>query len=369
MRAIESLVVVTLMASKITASTDGDASSEVCAGEKGDKGETGHPGSSGLRGYKGEKGETGASGNDGVKGDAGVRGPPGVRGPVGPPGLMGPTGYGKTGAQGPQGNPGSQGPVGPPGLSGVKGTRGNKGNKGNLGVRGIAGADGTPGPPGHRGQTGVTGSKGEKGIRGEPGHKGEQGRQGVPGQAIDPETLKNYVESVKTMRQEVVGKLDKFNISLQLQFEDLKQEILAGSEKPAAHLSGVGSSHGVYSSGTVTQWYESSGSVWSPFLRGGMQYSNGVITVPNDGLYYVYAQMYYYHASSSYRYAGFRIRVNAASRAFAYWYNYYFRDHHTHYMGRIIQLNKGDKLSITFESNCSYYFYNERAFFGSFSVN
>ncbi len=37
MRAIETLVVVTLLASKVTASTDGDASSEVCAGEKGDK--------------------------------------------------------------------------------------------------------------------------------------------------------------------------------------------------------------------------------------------------------------------------------------------------------------------------------------------
>ena len=37
MRAIESLFVVTLLASKITASTDGDANSEVCAGEKDDK--------------------------------------------------------------------------------------------------------------------------------------------------------------------------------------------------------------------------------------------------------------------------------------------------------------------------------------------
>ncbi|XP_062517788.1 collagen alpha-2(I) chain-like isoform X3 [Corticium candelabrum] len=367
MRAIESLFVVTLLASKVTASTDADASSEVCAGVKGDKGETGHPGSSGLRGYIGEKGETGASGNDGVKGDAGVRGPPGVRGPVGPPGVIGPTGYGKTGAQGPQGNPGSQGPVGPPGLPGVKGIRGDKGNKGNLGGRGIAGADGTPGPPGHRGKTGVTGLKGEKGIIGEPGHKGEQGRQGVPGPAIDSDTLKNYVESVKTMRQEVDGKLDKLNISLQLQ--DLKQEILALKEKPAAHLCGLGSSHGYYSSGTVTQWYESSSSVWSPFLRDGMQYSNGVITVPNDGLYYVYAQMYFYHTSSSYRYAGFRIRVNGAGRAFAHWYNHNYNDYHTHYVGRIIQLNKGDKLSITFERNCYYFFYNDYTFFGSFLVN
>ena len=100
-----------------------------------------------------------------------------------------------------------------------------------------------------------------------------------------------------------------------------------------------------------------------------MQYSNGVITVFNDGLYYVYAQMYYHYPSSTYRRACFRIRVNGAGRAVAYWYNYNYKDYHTHYMERIIQLNKGDKLSITFENNCHYYFYNERAFFGSFLVN
>ncbi|XP_062523212.1 collagen alpha-1(X) chain-like [Corticium candelabrum] len=282
---------------------------------------------------------------------------------------MGPTGYGKTGAQGPQGNPGSQGPVGPPGLSGIKGIHGDKGIKGNLGGRGVAGADGTPGPPGHRGQTGITGLKGEKGIRGEPGHKGEQGRQGVPGPSIDPETLKNYFEPVKTMRQEVDGKLGKLNSSLQLQLEDLKHEILAYNEKPSAHL--YGNNGGPYSasSGTVTQWYKSSGTVWSPFLRGGMQYSNDAITVPNDGLYYVYAQMYYYHPSSSHYNAGFRIRVNGTGRAYAYWYNNHSHDHHTHYMGRIIQLKKGDNLSITFENTCYYYFYSENTFFGAFLVN
>ena len=121
--------------------------------------------------------------------------------------------------------------------------------------------------------------------------------------------------------------------------------------------------------GIVTQWFESSGSVWSPLLRGGMQYSNGSITVPNDGLYYVYAQMYYRHSGSSYLNAGFRMRVNGAGRAFAYRFTNDANDLHTHYLGRIIHLNKGDKLSLTFEYNSYYRFSYERAFFGAFLVN
>ena len=100
-----------------------------------------------------------------------------------------------------------------------------------------------------------------------------------------------------------------------------------------------------------------------------MQYRNGSITVPNDGLYYVYGQMYYRHSSSSYLNAGFRMRVNGVDRAFAYRVTNDANGLHTHYLGRIIHLNKGDELSLTFEYNSYYRFSNERALFGAFLVN
>ena len=37
MRAIETFIVASLLASKVTANTDGDANNEMCVGEKGDK--------------------------------------------------------------------------------------------------------------------------------------------------------------------------------------------------------------------------------------------------------------------------------------------------------------------------------------------
>ncbi|XP_062517970.1 collagen alpha-1(XXII) chain-like isoform X2 [Corticium candelabrum] len=333
------VIVVILLASSIHATTDETASNEMCAGEKGNKG------------------------------DAGIRGVPGARGPVGRPGVMGPSGYGKTGAQGPQGNPGSQGPVGPPGLPGVKGVQGSKGGKGNIGGRGVAGADGTPGPPGHRGQTGITGTKGEKGIIGEPGHKGEQGRQGVPGQAIDPESLKEYFNPVENLKLQFNKELDKMNSTLLQQINELEQKLSFVTEKPAAHLNGDGTSHGHYNSGTVSQWYTRSGSIWSPFLRGGMQYQDGVITVPTSGLYYVYGQIQYIHSKTSYYRAGFRITVNGSYRVVAYRNHQKLRDFASHYTGRIIQLNRNDKLSMTFIADSHYYFHSHLTFFGVFSVN
>ncbi|XP_062518242.1 lymphotoxin-alpha-like [Corticium candelabrum] len=172
-----------------------------------------------------------------------------------------------------------------------------------------------------------------------------------------------------SVRLEVGKELELMNSTLSLQIYELEQTISVVNEKPAAHLHGSGT-YGYYSSGTVTQWYTSSGSTWSPFIRGGMQYKDGVITVPTSGIYYVYVQMNYKHYSStSYRSAGFRIRVNGSGRAYAYRYHQQPNDYHTHYMGRIIQLNNNDKLSITFDANCRYYFNSEFTFFGVFFAN
>ena len=118
----------------------------------------------------------------------------------------------------------------------------------------------------------------------------------------------------------------------------------------------------------INKWSMRSGTVWSPFLQGGMKYRKGYITVPQRGLYYVYAQLYYHHSSSSYLSAGFSIHVNGNSRIAAYRYTQDIGDFHTHYTGRIISLNKGDRLSLYVTNSCYYYFTSSRSFFGAFKL-
>lgn len=120
---------------------------------------------------------------------------------------------------------------------------------------------------------------------------------------------------------------------------------------------------------TVSQWYTGSGSIWSPFLRCGMQHQDGVITVPTSGLYYVYGQIQYIHSRTSDHYAGFRITVNGNYRVVAYRHHKQLSDFASHYTGRIIQLNRNDKLSMTFIRYSYYYFHSHLTFFGVFSVN
>ena len=119
--------------------------------------------------------------------------------------------------------------------------------------------------------------------------------------------------------------------------------------------------------GTITQWYATSGSLWSPFLQGGMKYSNGYITVPQHSLYYVYAQLSYQNISLCYQ-AGFSIQVNWNSRAWTFSYTQESANFHTHYMGRIISLNKGDSLSLYVTNSCYYIFSSLSSFFGAFKL-
>ncbi|XP_062513702.1 tumor necrosis factor ligand superfamily member 6-like [Corticium candelabrum] len=140
-------------------------------------------------------------------------------------------------------------------------------------------------------------------------------------------------------------------------------------ERPAAHLVGNRSS-GYYSPGIITQWYTKSISVGSPFLQGGMKYRKGYITVPQSGLYYVYAQLYYGHRGVSYRNAGYSIRTtgNRHREAEVFYYSQHINDDNTHYTGRIYSLNKGDRLLLHFDTYCYYYFPTSRSFFGAFKL-
>ena len=123
-------------------------------------------------------------------------------------------------------------------------------------------------------------------------------------------------------------------------------------------------------SGTlVTDWYTGSGQWYSPILRGGMTYSSGYITVPKDGVYYVYAQMYV-DPQSGQTWCGFYMYVNDS---------YYiqsiqhFREPSTSttrddllYSGVLKMLNKGDRLSVKSIYTCYFLMSSSRSHFGAF---
>ena len=121
--------------------------------------------------------------------------------------------------------------------------------------------------------------------------------------------------------------------------------------------------------GLVTQWYSSSGSSYSPYVRGGIQYSNGIATVPRDGLYYVYVQMRFYsHPSYSSR-GLFCVAINGSCQFFSYTITQDKDDLYTPYSGRSLLLKNKDQLSVRFSiSNTNFHFSSQYTFFGAFLI-
>ena len=116
---------------------------------------------------------------------------------------------------------------------------------------------------------------------------------------------------------------------------------------------------------TITDWFSTIGSIWSPYLRGGMTYSNGILTVRQYGLYYIYTQLWFNHKSGNSGYGYFSIDVNGSVRAFSHQFSY--DQYHTYYMGRLLQLQKGDGISIVIRSGGNLLnTHNEHSFFGAF---
>eukprot|EP00118_Oscarella_pearsei_P023172 m.273826 g.273826 ORF g.273826 m.273826 type:complete len:267 (+) comp40580_c1_seq2:794-1594(+) len=264
----------------------------------------------------------------------------------GPAGVIGLTGSsGPPGSQGPPGNTGIQGPTGSQGLKGQKGFVGQKGEKGVIGPRGQQGLDGTPGPPGHLGSSGPRGFKGDKGQQGLPGYKGERGPQGIAGPEMSDETLKAYFDPVKLLQQEV---------------SQIKKRL--ETEKPIAHLRGsYVFDYRTLSSGTPVPF-------WSPsFLEGGMTYRNGELTVPQSGIYYIYAQLWVYPTSSNSG-SGFRLFVNSSPVARIY-SGSPARSQFTQYSGVLWKLQKGDTIKTVIQYMNRYYFGSTSSYFGAWKVD
>jgi hypothetical protein len=274
-----------------------------------------------------------------------LRGFKGVAGPSGP--------KGDSGNFGPTGPAGLQGPKGSIGERGPKGSIGEKGQKGSSGPRGVEGADGEPGVAGHTGPFGPRGPKGEKGSKGIAGLTGPRGPQGVPGDPIDDETLQKYFNPVKSLQAEVA--LIKKSLD---------------EEDPAFHLHGSHTT-GTYNNGyVVTQWHtHSSGQWYSPILRGGMTYSSGYITIPKDGLYYIYAQLHY-NPQSGQTWCGFRIDLSNTHIDYAYAQNQSPNGNQrgSRYTGLLKILSKGDRLSVEITHTCFFYHYYYYSQFGAFRV-
>ncbi|XP_062513690.1 lymphotoxin-alpha-like isoform X2 [Corticium candelabrum] len=252
-------------------------------------------------------------------------------------------------------------------------SKGEKGEKGIAGTMG-QGRDGDKGMKGDKGENGIVGLQGAKGDRGETGERGEKGRRGESLRVADIE------ETITTL---IDNKLAALNSSLWRKTEQLSEEIpsqgLSGMgsgmkltedfERPAAHLVGNRSS-GHYSPGVITQWYTKKHFCRVTLSSRWNEVKKRYITVPQSGLYYVYAQLYYGHRGVSYRNAGYSIRTtgNRHREAEVFYYSQHINDHNTHYTGRIFSLNKGDRLLLHFDTYCYYYFSTSRSFFGAFKL-
>ena len=111
--------------------------------------------------------------------------------------------------------------------------------------------------------------------------------------------------------------------------------------------------------GVITYWSTSSPS----FLLGGITYNNGALTVPSDGVYYIYTHLCV-KRSSGYAYPG--IGVNGNSKLYLASYHAHGEQRSKH--GALLQqLRKGDSVQI-YGRGPQYYMEQRHAVFGMFKV-
>ena len=226
----------------------------------------------GATGPQGIQGETGQAGPQGIQGETGPAGPQGIQGETGLAGAQGI--QGETGPAGPQGIQGETGPAGPQGIQGETGLQGIQGETGPAGATGLQGMQGETGLQGIQGETGPAGAQG---IQGETGPAGATGPQGISADTT-------YVDNVVGTKQDLITDLSASGFLSA--GSNITLDIVGSNITINSTGSGSGSSH--YFLAIPVSDVDVTGTSTFPFnnLQIGTGLTNGVYTVPEDGLYY-----------------------------------------------------------------------------------
>ena len=111
----------------------------------------------------------------------------------------------------------------------------------------------------------------------------------------------------------------------------------------------------------ITYWQTSSPS----FLLGAITYSNGALTIPSDGVYYIYTQLYLDANSGSHIQPYIRVNGNDVLVITSY---HHHSEEKTKHTGLLQQLKKGDSVDIC-GGGYRHYMDSHHSIFGIFKID
>jgi hypothetical protein len=98
-----------------------------------------------------------------------------------------------------------------------------------------------------------------------------------------------------------------------------------------------------------------------------MTYSGGYITVPKQGIYYIYGKLYFTPGLSTT--CGFRIEASGSTIIFTQETQIPTGQGRGLYAAQVKTLNAQDTLVMKVQGSCNYYFENRFALFGAFLLD
>jgi hypothetical protein len=139
--------------------------------------------------------------------------------------------------------------------------------------------------------------------------------------------------------------------------------------RPVAHLYTPGYGTQFLYGGTRVRYWSTNHTGY--LLQGGMNYSDGYITVPVSGLYYIYFQLTPDPQSSSYRYYDVSIVVDGShvARGYHYFVTYNGNSDRSQFLSVVQNVDKGSQLSVVLNQYNYYYFSHPSSFFGAFKLS
>ena len=111
----------------------------------------------------------------------------------------------------------------------------------------------------------------------------------------------------------------------------------------------------------ITYWQTSSPS----FLLGAITYSNGALTIPSDGVYYIYTHLFLTAKSGNHLQPYIRVNGNLVLYISRY---HYHSESKTKHAGLLQQLKKGDSVDI-YGGGYGHYMGSTHSVFGIFKIN